>query len=679
MSRNQNIKEKKMSNFKTNLAQSFKAYTSLFLILFLSMVFTNSAKADDDLRLTGAIQAIGGDSLVVNDVTFFVDANTELKGAHGATPDFSDFLVGDIVEVRANLQADSSYLATRVELQNQSEGDDFEVEGHIESIGGDSLVVNSITFFVDASTEIRGRHGSTPAFSDLQAGNRVEVRASQQADGSFLASRIKLEDGDDDGEVEIKGVIEALGPDSLMVNTIVFAVDSSTNVFDHNNNLISFTDLQVGGFVEVKANRRADGSLLAMRIKQEDDHNGGDEIEFTATIDTIFNDTVVVGGIAFITDANTVILDNNRLPITFADLQIGMLVEIRGLRQADGSVLATNIKVEDFFNDEVEVKSVIDSLGVDWLAVAGHIFFVDDSTVVLDNANQPITFADLMVGQIVEVRADLRPDGTLLATRIHLEDGANELEMLGVIDSLDTNSLHVAGVKFLTDANTLVLDHAGNTINFSDLTVGLLVQIKAFRQPDSSLLAVRIKIEDSPGFSKISGTIGTVSSNQVIVSQFDFQITANTVILDEKFRPVSIADLAANQAVTLWADAAAGQPLALQIKINATGSVTGIDPLSPALPEVFELRQNYPNPFNPSTTIPFTINGANFHRVELTIFNILGQKVRSLFSGLLDGGSYQFNWDGRSDQGLSVPSGVYFYQLKADRKVAAVKRMMLIK
>ena len=668
-----------MSNFKTNLAQSFKAYTSLFLILFLSMVFTNSAKADDDLRLTGAIQAIGGDSLVVNDVTFFVDANTELKGAHGATPDFSDFLVGDIVEVRANLQADSSYLATRVELQNQSEGDDFEVEGHIESIGGDSLVVNSITFFVDASTEIRGRHGSTPAFSDLQAGNRVEVRASQQADGSFLASRIKLEDGDDDGEVEIKGVIEALGPDSLMVNTIVFAVDSSTNVFDHNNNPISFTDLQVGGFVEVKANRRADGSLLAMRIKQEDDHNGGDEIEFTATIDTIFNDTVVVGGIAFITDANTVILDNNRLPITFADLQIGMLVEIRGIRQADGSVLATNIKVEDFFNDEVEVKSVIDSLGVDWLAVAGHIFFVDDSTVVLDNANQPITFADLMVGQIVEVRADLRPDGTLLATRIHIEDGNNELEMLGVIDSLDTNSLHVAGVKFLTDANTLVLDHAGNTINFSDLTVGLLVQIKAFRQPDSSLLAVRIKIEDSPGFSKISGTIGTVSSNQVIVSQFDFQITANTVILDEKFRPVSIADLAANQAVTLWADAAAGQPLALQIKINATGSVTGIDPLSPALPEVFELRQNYPNPFNPSTTIPFTINGANFHRVELTIFNILGQKVRSLFSGLLDGGSYQFNWDGRSDQGLSVPSGVYFYQLKADRKVAAVKRMMLIK
>ncbi len=668
-----------MSNFNTMHDRNAMKFFRIFLILLLSAIFTNSAKADDDLRLTGAIQAIGGDSLVVNDVTFFVDANTELKGAHGATPDFSNFLVGDIVEVRAKLQADSSYLATRVELQNQSEGDDFEVEGHIESIGGDSLMVNSITFFVDASTEIRGRHGSTPAFSDLQAGNRVEVRASRQADGSFLASRIKLEDGDDDGEVEIKGVIEALGPDSLMVNTIVFAVDSSTNVFDHNNNPISFSDLRVGGFVEVKANRRADGSLLAVRIKQEDDHNGGDEIEFTATIDTIFSNTVVVGGIAFITDANTVILDNNRLPITFADLQIGMLVEIRGIRQADGSVLATNIKVEDFFNDEVEVKSVIDSLGADWLAVAGHIFFVDDSTVVLDNANLPITFADLMVGQIVEVRADLRPDGTLLATRIHLEDGANELEMLGVIDSLDTNSLHVAGVKFLTDANTLVLDHAGNAINFSDLTVGLLVEIKAFRQPDSSLLAVRIKIEDSPGFSKISGTIGTVSSNQVIVSQFDFQITTNTVILDEKFRPVSIADLAANQAVTLWADAAAGQPLALQIKINATGSVTGIDPLSPALPEVFELRQNYPNPFNPSTTIPFTISGANFHRVELTIFNILGQKVRSLFSGLLDGGSYQFKWDGRSDQGLSVPSGVYFYQLKADRKVAAVKRMMLIK
>jgi flagellar hook assembly protein FlgD len=74
------------------------------------------------------------------------------------------------------------------------------------------------------------------------------------------------------------------------------------------------------------------------------------------------------------------------------------------------------------------------------------------------------------------------------------------------------------------------------------------------------------------------------------------------------------------------------------------------------------LFQNYPNPFNPQTTIRFALPEAG--RVRLRIFNLLGQQACELIDEDLDAGYRQVTWDGRSDRGEQVSSGVYAYTLE---------------
>lgn len=96
----------------------------------------------------------------------------------------------------------------------------------------------------------------------------------------------------------------------------------------------------------------------------------------------------------------------------------------------------------------------------------------------------------------------------------------------------------------------------------------------------------------------------------------------------------------------------------------------------PAVPEDFELSQNYPNPFNLETTISFKIPYKS--KVELVIYNILGEEVRTLISRQLAAGSYRVSWDGRDKEGKTAPSGVYIYELKAEG-IGLSKKMLLLK
>jgi len=100
------------------------------------------------------------------------------------------------------------------------------------------------------------------------------------------------------------------------------------------------------------------------------------------------------------------------------------------------------------------------------------------------------------------------------------------------------------------------------------------------------------------------------------------------------------------------------------------------------IPETFELHQNYPNPFNPTTTIRFDLPEAS--RVNLVIYNILGQKVITLQDQICSAGYKSVRWDGRSVGGREVASGLYFYRLEVNgmssgKNFSQVKKMMMLK
>ncbi|MFQ5651789.1 MAG: T9SS type A sorting domain-containing protein [bacterium] len=97
------------------------------------------------------------------------------------------------------------------------------------------------------------------------------------------------------------------------------------------------------------------------------------------------------------------------------------------------------------------------------------------------------------------------------------------------------------------------------------------------------------------------------------------------------------------------------------------------------LPEKFGLSQNYPNPFNPTTTVQYAIprSKVNGIHVRIDIFNIRGQKIRTLVNELKQPGRYAVVWDGRSDAGTLSGSGLYYYRLQTEEFVATRKLVFL--
>ena len=96
------------------------------------------------------------------------------------------------------------------------------------------------------------------------------------------------------------------------------------------------------------------------------------------------------------------------------------------------------------------------------------------------------------------------------------------------------------------------------------------------------------------------------------------------------------------------------------------------------LPRSFALYPNYPNPFNPSTMIPVGVPAvAASRRLELRLFNLLGQVIRRWDMDGWDPGSHQVTWDGRDGEGRPVASGVYLVQFDAGKTVSTQKLMLL--
>ncbi len=105
-------------------------------------------------------------------------------------------------------------------------------------------------------------------------------------------------------------------------------------------------------------------------------------------------------------------------------------------------------------------------------------------------------------------------------------------------------------------------------------------------------------------------------------------------------------------------------------------AATGFEEEIATSPRNFRLFQNYPNPFNPSTKIAYDLPRAS--HVTLEVYNILGNRVRTLVNGRRKAGHHAVVWNGEDDSGRAVPNGVYVYRIRAGHRVD-FKKMTLMK
>lgn len=114
--------------------------------------------------------------------------------------------------------------------------------------------------------------------------------------------------------------------------------------------------------------------------------------------------------------------------------------------------------------------------------------------------------------------------------------------------------------------------------------------------------------------------------------------------------------------------------------VSATPQASVVNPVKGGVPSAYALYDNTPNPFNPSTTITFDVPALRSGAVpaKLTVYNASGQKVATLYDGMIEAGTYNVVWNGHDDTGKVMPSGVYIYRLQSEHFTQA-KRMILMK
>jgi hypothetical protein len=204
---------------------------------------------------------------------------------------------------------------------------------------------------------------------------------------------------------------------------------------------------------------------------------------------------------------------------------------------------------------------------------------------------------------------------------------------------------------------------ATQQLQFNAVEVGesLSLPVSISNTGDASLMGTITSIE--PFF------INTDSMEQVL--NLNFYIPAGeTMVVNVSFIP-SAMQLYTAELVISSDDPAT--PVSIVSLSGSGGTVANEDLVNPLQTS---LRGNYPNPFNPSTTIQFSLKETS--PVYLEIYNITGQKVRSLVNGSLPAGTHNIEWNGKDNNGRVVGSGVYFYKMGSG-KYTNTKKMILMK
>lgn len=454
-------------------------------------------------------------------------------------------------------------------------GDTLIITGRLETVtkdyislsGNDKIYVDNRTLVIEGSR--------TLSLSDLRPEWKVQVLAQRGNDNKLWARLIFVLERSTSYPIETKGYVASIADSVVTINNIAFTVVPTTKLLDDKGNPLTLAGFKVGMEVEAKGTRLANGVVIALRLKIEDESSGNHEIELTGRITALIDSVrryVVVNGTRFEVIASTEILGFDNEPIAFADLHVGELVEVKGRTRSNNVPLATRIEREDQNGGDIEITGLITDLGDSTMTVNGLRFRIVPATIIRDEKDDFIAFSALRTGMTVEIHADILPGSLPVATLIKIEKQTPPVfEIKGFIDRLTENSVTVLGLTFLVDSSTDVRDENNNKVPFSVLRAGMLVEVKALVGADQKLFATRIKIEDFDRDEiELRGVITDLQNNEkfVEVTGLKFFVTTSTVITDQQGNAISFEELAIGQVVEVHARREGGRWLASRIQVE---------------------------------------------------------------------------------------------------------------
>ena len=279
-----------------------------------------------------------------------------------------------------------------------------------------------------------------------------------------------------------------------------------------------------------------------------------------------------------------------------------------------------------------------------------------------------VDYASIMIGG-----SPLNPFGTYTVT---IPDGA--VPFLAQIPGFNVNNLVITDHFMYTSVKEFMAAHSP----VAYYREGRVLDLAALADPLDGMAALAEMVE----MDRINGAIARDNVGQILIR--DYGIV--TKHMSAHRYTAALAKLSGteeylrDQMATGFITSAAGNSLIYVMHQIAESleSVAGLaakeirrNATSAAIPESFALGQNFPNPFNPTTSISFTLPTAS--EVSLEVYNVLGQRVKTLVDGPMNAGSHSVMWNATDQNGRTVSSGVYLYRIVAGDQTASNKMILL--
>jgi len=218
----------------------------------------------------------------------------------------------------------------------------------------------------------------------------------------------------------------------------------------------------------------------------------------------------------------------------------------------------------------------------------------------------------------------------------------------------------------------------------SDATTDIDVQV--YDDFDGSTLSNLLTSSLDQSFTEAGYHSITLSSPPEITTGEDFYVLVHVVnagytspICADVLGPWETATtyLSSSGAPGSWYDMGINQNTDVGVRVRTSTSLdVGVADEPTSTPYHFDLYNNYPNPFNPTTTIRYALEERSC--VEITVYNVLGEKICILVDGVRSAGEHLATWNGEDSGGKPVASGLYLYRIKAGEHTDS-KKMLLLK
>jgi hypothetical protein len=444
---------------------------------------------------TGTVTGFG--SVIVNGIRYEVGTTTEVR-VNDAPGTQADLQVGQQVSVQWESDDEGvSRRATRVDYDALVEGPI--TAGSIDLAAGTFAVLGQ-TVRVTGTTSFAGDF-SPRDITGLSAGQDVEVSGLPDASGRIRATRIELQRPG--RQLEVSGVAAAVTAQTFTLGslTVIYSSASLPDGAPVNGDIVEARGSTIDGL----------GRLVATVVEKEDDFTdlGGvrDDAELEGFINTFVSAAdFSVSGVPVTTTPATVYEDG-----TVADLRLNARVEISGIVNSSGILVAREIEFESFDDDddgdddsldgrvEADVVSVNTAAGT--LVAAGVTIRVTAATRLEDQRSgvRPFSIANLATGDFIEARGT-PGGGAVLEARLLERDAASTTGRLrGPASAVAAPNLNVLGVPVATSAMTVFRDDDGGLISstafFAAVSSGSEVQLR-FVQGGSPIMATEIQLED---------------------------------------------------------------------------------------------------------------------------------------------------------------------------------------